>query len=226
LFAWLAPRPGERILDLGCGDGVLSERIVGCGASVVGIDTATAMVDAARRRGIDARVLDVHDLDVEEGYDAVFSNAALHWMRAHREVFARVRRALRPGGRFVAEMGAQGNVAVLRSALHAVLARHGVDPRAHDPWTFAAADEQKERLETAGLRVERIEVVPRPTPLPTGLRGWLDTFGQSFLDALPAPLRPVAVAEVEDLAAPLLRDVDGLWVADYVRLRWIARRPR
>ena len=127
----LAPSPGEHILDLGCGDGVLTEKIVAAGATVIAVDAGPDMVAAARARGIDARVMDGQKLTFGGEFDAVFSNAALHWMRDQQAVLAGVHRALKPGGRFVAEMGGHNNTAAIIVALSAVLARRGLD--AHPP---------------------------------------------------------------------------------------------
>jgi len=221
----LAPRAGERILDLGCGEGALSERIAAAGAVVVGVDAAPDMVAAARRRGLDARLLEAEGLTFEEEFDAVFSNAALHWMRRPDEVIARVRRALRPGGRFVGEFGGHGNVAAIRVALVAVLARRGLEGAALSPWYHPTADEYREKLEAAGFVTESIALIPRPTPLPTDLGGWLDTFGESFFTSLAPEDRSRARQEVVDLVKPVLCDSRGRWTADYVRLRFAARLP-
>jgi trans-aconitate methyltransferase len=129
----LAPRARERVLDLGCGDGVLTERIVASGAAVVAVDAAPDMVAAARARGIDARVMRGQDLTFEREFDAVFSNAALHWMRPPEAVLSGVRRALKPGGRFVGEMGGHNNTAAIIVALSAVLSRRGLDAHRLSP---------------------------------------------------------------------------------------------
>src|SRR6266851_2003777 len=133
----LKPQAGERILDLGCGDGVLTEKIAVSGAVVVGVDAAADMIAAATRRGIDARVMEGGKLEFSAEFDAVFSNAALHWMKQDRDaVIAGVHRALKPGGRFVGEMGGHGCVAAITVALIAVLERPGVDPNSASPWYF------------------------------------------------------------------------------------------
>ena len=129
----LAPEPGEHILDLGCGDGVLTEKIAAAGAKVVGVDAAPDMVAAARARGLDARVVAGQNLAFDGEFDAVFSNAALHWMRPPETVLAGVHRALRPGGRFVGEMGGQNNTAAIMVALRAVMARRGIDAERLSP---------------------------------------------------------------------------------------------
>jgi SAM-dependent methyltransferase len=215
----LAPRPGERILDLGCGDGALTEQLVRAGAAVVGVDAGQDMVIAARARGLDARLINAHELPFDSEFDAVFSNAALHWMMRPDEVLAGVRRALRPGGRFVGEFGGHGNVAAVVVALRAVL---GVRVPS-SPWYFPTVDEYTERLEAHGFRADSIALIPRPTPLPTDLGGWLDTFAGGFLSALPGDERLAARDAMVSLLTPVLRDSRGRWTLDYVRLRFAAR---
>lgn len=222
---WLAPRAGERILDIGCGEGSLTETLVGRGCTVVGIDSSPAQVEAARGRGLDARVVDAHALPFRQEFDAVFSNAALHWMKHPDAVIAGVCRALKPGGRFVGEFGGAGNVAAIHGALARGLQRRGVDARPVDPWYFPTPEDYRARLEAAGLQVRRIERFPRPTPLPTDMAGWLATFAQSFSQALPPVERPSFLGEVLAELEPELRDAAGRWHADYVRLRFIANRP-
>jgi trans-aconitate methyltransferase len=218
----LAPSTGERILDLGCGDGVLTEKIVAAGASVVAVDAAPDMVAAARDRGIDARIMRGQDLTFDHEFDAVFSNAALHWMRPPEAVLAGVRRALKPRCRFIGEMGGHNNTAAIIVALSAVLGRHGLDAHQLNPWYFPSAAAYRKKLEDAGFSVEEIRIVPRPTALPTSIEPWLDTFAQSFFGALPEPDRSSARAEVAGLLRPVLRNETGAWIADYVRLRFRA----
>jgi trans-aconitate methyltransferase len=220
----LAPAAGERILDLGCGDGVLTEKIRGAGATVVGVDAAPEMVAAARSRGIDASVMDGQRLAFADEFDAVFSNAALHWMRDQEAVLAGVQRALKPGGRFVAEMGGHNNTAAIIVALSAVLARRGIDARSFNPWYFPSADAYREKLEDAGFVVEHIAIIPRPTTLPAGIEPWLDTFAEDFLGAVAKQDRTRLRGDVADLLRPVLMDERGTWIADYVRLRFRAIR--
>lgn len=219
----LAPQPGERILDLGCGDGVLTEKIAAAGAVVVAVDAAPDMVAAARARGLDARVVPGQSLAFEREFDAVFSNAALHWMRPQEAVLAGVRRALKPGGRFVAEMGGHNNTAAIQTAMRAVLARRGIETLGLSPWYFPSAEAYRAKLEAAGFAVDEIALIPRPTPMPAGLDAWLETFADDFLNPLPPEERPAARREICDLLQPFLRDETGMWIADYVRLRFRAR---
>lgn len=221
----LAPRAGERILDLGCGDGALTERLVELGCRVVGVDGSPEQVAAARARGIDARVGDGEQLDFDGGFDAVFSNAALHWMKRPDAVIAGVVRALEPGGRFVGELGGHGCVDRIRTALYAALGRRGVRAADVDPWYFPKAEEYAARLEAGGMRVESIALFPRPTPLPGDVTAWLETFAQCFTAAIPAPERSDFLVEVREELRPDLCGDDGVWMADYVRVRFDARKP-
>jgi trans-aconitate methyltransferase len=221
----LAARAGECILDLGCGDGVLTERLVTIGCHVVGIDGSAAQVAAACQRGLDARVGDGEALDFPAEFDAVFSNAALHWMRQPDRVIEGVWRTLRPGGRFVGEMGGHGCVQTVIDALTAVLAAKGIDAARFNPWYFPTVDDYRARLQRRGFRVDSIILFPRPTPLPGDMTGWLETFAESFASALPTTERAAFLAEVQQRLEPHLRDASGQWSADYVRLRFAATKP-
>lgn len=223
----LKPAAGERILDLACGDGVLTEKIAASGATVVGVDAAPEMVKAAKKRGLDARIMDGASLSFSSEFDAVFSNAALHWMKSDPDtVIAGVRRALKPGGRFVAEMGGHGCIAAITVAIVAVMARYGVDAKPLIPWYFPTVDEYRSRLERQAFTVAYIELIPRPTPLPTDMAGWLEVFAASFFAQLPSEQRTVARDEVLDLLRLVLCDAQGRWTGDYIRLRFAARLPR
>jgi trans-aconitate methyltransferase len=217
--------PHERILDLGCGDGFLTRRIAESGAAVVGVDSSPEMIAAAKNLGVDARYASGDDLPFEQEFDAVFSNAALHWMNDQDAVLKGVYRALKPGGRVVAEFGGQGNIAAIRVALLAVLTARGLSPEAIENNHFFSCQEYQTRLERQGFVVEAITLTPRPTPLPSGMSDWLETFRRSVLDRLPAAERTEAVDEIVGLLKPVLSDQEGNWTADYVRLRFRARRP-
>jgi len=221
LLELLAPQPGETILDLGCGDGALTTRLAAAGARVTGLEPDPDLAAAARARGVSVVAQDAHDPFGTAAYDAVFSNAALHWMRAPEVVLANIAQALRPGGRLVAEQGGFGNVAAIVTALNA--AREAQGHAAVFPWDFPSPERQTARLQAAGFTVTEVALIPRPTPLPTGLRGWLDTFAGPFLADLPAAARaPLLDDSARRLAA--LHDPAAGWVADYVRLRFAARR--
>lgn len=222
----LKPAPGERILDLACGDGVLTEKIAARGATVVGVDAAPDMVNAAKNRGLDARIMDGVNLCFDREFDAVFSNAALHWMKSDPDaVIAGVGRALKPGGRFVAEMGGHGCIAAVTVAIVAVMARHEVDAKPLIPWYFPTVDDYRSRLERHGFTVDYIELIPRPTPLPTNMAGWLEVFAASLFARLQQEQRTAARDEVIELLRLVLCDEQGRWTADYIRLRFAAHLP-
>ena len=227
----LAPQPGERILDVGCGDGALTERLAAAGAHLTGIDASPAMVAAAQARGLDARFLPATDLAFDREFDAAFSNAALHWIPAAGQslTLARIYAALKPGSRFVAEMGGQGNIAAIRAALSANLALYGIDAEAVAASFFPSPELYGGLLEEAGFEVQSAVLIPRPTPLPGGAAGletWLRTFRNGVLDQLPPPQQADVVASVVALLRPILSDRGADWTADYVRLRFHATRPR
>ncbi len=219
----LAPRAGERILDVGCGDGTLTA-LLAERASVVGIDRSAEQAAAATARGLDVRVGDAARLTFAGEFDAVFSNAALHWMRDPDAVIDGVWRALQPGGRFVAECGGAGNVSQVLAAILAALGRRGIDGRAAIPWYFPTVEDYRSRLERRGFVVRTMTLTPRPTPLPGALGDWLDTFAESFLALLPPAERPAFKADVEMLARPHLSR-GGVWIVDYTRLRFAATKP-
>ena len=225
----LQARAGERILDLGCGDGFLTRKIAESGASVVGVDSSPAMIAAAQGRGPDVPPLDVRTVSGESlpfagEFDAVFSNAALHWMTDQKAVVGGVYRALKPGGRFVAECGGQGNIAAIRVALLAVLTARGIAAAKVENNQFFNAEEYRALLESEGFVVQEITLTPRPTPLPTGMAEWLKTFRASVLAQVPSTERPAVIEQIVALLQPVLCDAQGNWTADYVRLRLIARR--
>jgi len=222
LLERLAPQPGERILDLGCGDGTLTRQIAARGAHVVGVDASPEFVEATARSGIDARLCDARALAFDGEFDAVFSNAVLHWVREPDAALSGVFRALRPGGRFVAEFGGHGCIAAIVVALSVAFDRRGRVLRS--PWYFPTAEEYGARLTAHGFQIDSIELYPRLTPLPTGIRGWLETFASAMIDVLPEGERAGIVDEVEALLRPVLCDDEGRWTADYVRLRLAARR--
>jgi trans-aconitate methyltransferase len=225
LLALLSPRAGERVLDVGCGDGVLTQRLREAGCEVVAVDSSAEQVAAARALGLDARIADVRDLPFDAEFDAVLSNAVLHWVKDADAAMACVHRALRSGGRFVAELGGKGCVARIRAALHEALAERGLDPWVDDPWYFPDTGEYTSHLERAGFVIDRIELFDRPTPLPGDVLGWLETFAKAFLDRVEPVARSQFLVEVRDRLAPQLCDAAGRWTADYVRLRFVAHRP-
>ena len=218
----LAPKAGERILDLGCGDGALTAKLVALGCRVTGVDASADQIDKARSEGLDAHVADGQALPFDSEFDAVFTNAALHWMKNPDGVIAGVKKALKPGGRFVGEFGGYGNVQTLRAALRTAVALNGGNPDDADPWYFPTPEEYRSRLEKAGFTVQSVNLIDRPTPLPGDIEAWLDMFGDSFLNRIDPAKRPETVSAIRDALRPILTDPDGVWIADYVRLRFSA----
>ncbi|MEM7028221.1 MAG: methyltransferase domain-containing protein [Chloroflexota bacterium] len=222
----LNPKAGERILDIGCGDGLLTIKLVEMGCEVVGIDGSAEQIGAAKTLGLDAYVMDGQALTFDNEFDAVFTNAALHWMKDPDAVISGVWQALRQrGGRFVGEFGGGDNVGQIKAALFAAIQKRGIDPETLNPWYFPSTEEYQIRLEAQGFVVDYIELIPRPTPLPGDISGWLETFAESFTAALPVDERPDFVAEIREALRPTLCDAGGNWTADYVRLRFAATKP-
>jgi SAM-dependent methyltransferase len=220
----LAPRAGERILDLGCGDGVLTAKLASMGCYVIGVDSSAPQIDAARKLNLDARIMNGEALEFVSEFDAVFSNAALHWMSNPAKVIAGVHRALKPHGRFVAEFGGHGCVAKIRKALVEALNRRGLKGEAASLWYFPSVEDYSQQLIRGGFVVSYIALIPRPTLLPGDITGWLETFAESFTTTLPPAERPSYVAEVREALRPELSDAEGKWTADYVRLRFAANK--
>jgi SAM-dependent methyltransferase len=223
----LDPQPGERILDLGCGDGVLTARIIESGAEVLGLEPDPSMRAAAAQIGVPVVAGDGQALAFDATFDAVFSNAALHWMPDQEAVARGVFRALKPGGRYVGECGGFMNIAAIRGTVRAVLAAHGHDSAALGQQVYQTAEAFAARHSAVGFVAITAEIFARPTPLPGGIRAWLSTFRAGFLAAagVPPEAEPRVVAEIEAALAPVLQLSDGSWIADYVRLRWQARKP-
>ena len=222
----LAPQNGERILDLGCGDGELAEVLMGLGCDVIGVDSSASLIEAARARGVNAHLGDAHKIDYQAHFDAVFSNAALHWMSEQSLLSQRVFHALKPGGRFVAEMGGDGNIAQVCASMTMALAEIGIVFADRNPWTFPTPDEHRALLEEAGFRVIKCSLRDRPTVLPTDVRGWFVTFSQEILSDLDPEQQRVVIDRMVELSRPALCNAVGnKWTIDYVRLNFVAEKP-
>ena len=224
VVALLDLQAGERLLDLGCGDGALTAELAKT-ATVTGVDASEDMIAAAKGLGLDARVMSGMDLSFDGEFDAVFSNAALHWMPDADAVIGGVWKALKPGGRFVAECGGFGNIAAIRTAVRA--AHKIVSGRAmpDDAKLFPSPAWYRDRLEAAGFTVSEIAIHNRQTHLKTGMRAWYETMGGRFFADLSADEREAVIDEAIALVEPELVDEYGNWFADYQRLRFRAVKP-
>jgi len=215
----LDPQRGERILDVGCGDGRLTKRIAERGAAVTGVDSSLEMIRAAHSNGVDALVVDAADMSFDREFDAAFSNAALHWMRDKEAVASGVFRALKRGGRFAGEMGGEGNIAKLREALDEELIIRGYAPPTSAINWYPSADEFSGVYEAVGFRDIDARLIQRPTPIEHGVAQWVTTFRRGWLDRAGVP-----EAERAEIAAAVAGRF-GSDIADYVRLRFIMRKP-
>lgn len=227
LLPLLAPQPGERILDVGCGTGHLTAQIAESGAFVLGVDRSTEMIDAARKSypNLQFEVVDARNLAFRSEFDGVFSNATLHWIHEPEPVIRSIANALRPGGRFVAEFGGKGNIKKMKSAFDQALAELAGAPQGEtNPWYYPSVSEYATLLERNGFEVRFITLFDRPTPLAdgeAGLKNWITMFASDFYANLGPESRENFVRRVEELLRPeLFRD--GRWWADYRRLRFAA----
>jgi trans-aconitate methyltransferase len=225
----LDPKPDERILDLGCGTGHLTAQIAETGATVIGIDHSAEMIDAARAAypAIEFHRADATGFSFDQPFDAVFSNAVLHWVRPPADAIKRIHDALKPGGRLVAEFGGHGNVKQVVDALVTELERHGyADAAPRNPWYFPGIAEYTTLLEQHALETTCARLYDRPTLLDggeDGLAGWLAMFGDPFFGGVSdSDLTSIIAAVAERLRPTLFRDGD--WYADYRRLQIVAYR--
>jgi SAM-dependent methyltransferase len=215
----LDPQPGERILDVGCGEGTLTGRIATRGASVLGIDNSPEMVAAARANGIDALLMDVADMPFAAEFDAAFSNAALHWVLQKEQAARAIFRALKPGGRFAGEMGGEGNIARLQEAVDTELVIRGYAPPLEASNWYASPEEFAAVYEAAGFTEIDARLIERPTPIEHGIGEWVTTFRRGWFDKAGVP--ETERTEIGTAVA----DRFGSNVADYVRLRFVMRKP-
>jgi len=219
----LTPKSGDRILDLGCGDGALTQDIAKSGAIVHGVDSSQSMIKTAKQRGLSAEVMSGDNLIFNNQFDAVFSNAALHWMTNIDSVLHGVAKSLKSNGRFVGEFGGQGNVATLVNAMNRVFKHHSEFGEFNNPWYFPSIEDYQQKLQNNGFHVHYIELIPRPTPLDSGVEEWLKIFSNGITNNLNQEQKSKFLNEVKDLVKPHLH-IEGKWVADYVRLRFFAQK--
>ncbi len=218
VIALLEPKAGERILDLGCGEGSLTLKIVESGAVVTGIDSSYAMVEKSRAKGIEAYVRSARELDFYEAFDAVFSNAVLHWVPQAEDVAEGVYRSLKGGGRFVAEFGGEGNVATIMNAIEKLFDDHPEWGVFENRWYFPSAQAYRQVLEQAGFREVHTQIIPRPVPIKS-IENWLELFGEGIMKEMSNDQRRDFRSKLTDMLRSKLYDVDRGWWADYVRIR-------
>lgn len=231
VIEWLKPQLGERIMDLGCGTGELANEISASGASVLGMDLSSSMIETAKQKfpHLSFQVADGETFHTSAPYDAVFSNAALHWMKRPKQVIRSVRKALREGGRFVAEFGGKGNVQTIVKATEETLAARGVlSIGEKNPWYFPSIGEYATLLEQEGFHVAQAIHFARPTTLTDGeegLKNWLHCFSNNFFADFSLKEKESAWDEIIEKCRPSLYR-QGIWVADYWRIRITAIKLR
>jgi trans-aconitate 2-methyltransferase len=219
----LAPQLGEHILDLGCGTGHLAQKIADEGTQVIGLDSAASMIEQARQHypGLQFVVGDATSFAFDEPFDAVFSNAALHWIPAAEQVIACVWNVLKPGGRFVAELGGKTNIQRTQRAVYDVLDQLGYPNLRFHPYYFPSVGEYTSLLEKQGFRVTFAAHFDRPTAVEGGVTSWLEMYAADIVQGLPDSARTTFFQQVEDRLRPTQHH-DGTWYIDYVRLRFVA----
>ena len=220
----LQPTPDETILDLGCGDGTLRMKIAAVGADVYGIDNSSSMIKAARKKGVHATLGNGENLPFNRQFDAVFSNAALHWMKDYQAVIDGVNQSLKTDGRFVGELGGEGNIASLLEVMQSLFYQNQALGEFKNPWFFPSLTTYRKALEAGGFQVSYIELIPRPTPLKSGVREWLKIFASTITQSLNQQQKNKFYQEAEALLKPVLYTEKDGWIADYVRLRFAASK--
>ncbi len=214
----LEPKEGEKILDIGCGDGTLAVEIEHRGAKVIGIDMSAEMVEACRDNGIEAYIGSVTDLPYDNMFDALFSNAMLHWVKDARGAVQNIAKVLKNGGKFICEFGGEGNAYHLVSAMEEVFANHPEFGVFNNPWYFPSVEEYRALLESEGFRVEYIEIIPRPTPM-DDIANWLDIFANGVTLHLSSEQYEVFKEEVTEILKKKIYSGEEGWMLDYRRLR-------
>lgn len=218
----LNPQSNETILDLGCGDGALTEKIALVAKDVIGIDSSESMILAAQKRGLNTIVMSGDAISYKNKFDAVFTNAALHWIPNYQAVIEGVYDTLKPRGKFVGEFGGHGNIATLIGAMKSVVNQNPKMGSFKNPWFFPRTEEYKKHLEKSGFVVDYIELINRPTSLKTGVKEWLKIFANHIISGIPPELEEEFITQIEVMLKPYLFSKEKGWVADYVRLRFHA----
>jgi len=227
VLALLNPKRGERILDVGCGTGHLTKLIAEMGAEVVGMDSSPEMIEAARTAWPDINFVlaDAADFSFIEPFDAVFSNAALHWVTEAERAVVCMAQSLKQGGRFVVELGGKGNIAAITTAVREAI-REMLHVEVEHGRYYPSISEYSSLLERHGLVVRSAVLFDRPTKLEAGeqgLRNWIAMFDQGVMSHVPDHKKEQVLRKVEDKTRCILF-ADGHWFADYRRLRIVAHK--
>ena len=219
----LAPKKDEKILDLGCGDGTLSVEIQKYESQVIAVDLSPDMVAKSKKKGLKASVMSATQLAFYDEFDAVFSNAVLHWVQDAMLAIKNVKQVLKADGRFVGEFGGYGNIQSLQKAIQTVFERHPEYGEFQNPWFFPKKEEYAELLQESGFRVHYIEIIERPTPI-RDIKVWLNIFANGIMQNVPTSKKESFKKEVENILKPKLFTQKDGWVVDYVRLRFAAQK--
>ncbi len=214
----LNPKKDEIILDLGCGDGTLALEIQKYGTKVIGVDLSENMINKAKEVGIEAYVMSATELNFENKFDAVFSNAVLHWVKEPKKAIEKIYKSLKKQGRFIAEFGGYGNIKYLTDAMQQVFDLHPEYGKFNNPWYFPSDEEYKQFLENNGFEVEYIKLIPRPTKI-DDISNWLDIFANGIVSHLTQEQQKQFKDEVREILKPIIFNEQDGWIADYVRLR-------
>ncbi len=209
---------GKKILDVGCGDGTLTLELVKRGADVTGIDSSPQMVAASKSKGIKAFVGTVTDMPFDSEFDAIFSNAVLHWVPEAEKALENIAKSLKDGGIFVAEFGGKGNIQSIIQAMEQVFEENPEFGEFKNVWYFPDVNEYKALLEKTGFNVEYIELIPRPTPI-DHIQNWLEIFTNIYTSHLTERQTELFRNRVKELLEDKLYSPENGWIADYVRLR-------
>ena len=217
----LNPIENEKILDLGCGDGTLAVEIEKLNTKVIAVDLSQSMVDKTKEKNIEAYVMSATELNFNNEFDAVFSNAVLHWVKDSKIAINKINNSLKNNGRFIAEFGGYGNIKFLTDAMQKVFDKHKEYGEFNNPWYFPKDTDYKKLLEDNGFKVEYIELIPRPTSI-DDISNWLDIFANGIVSHLTSEQQLNFKQEVREILKPKIYTEKNGWVADYVRLRFKA----
>lgn len=223
LIELLEPTAGEKILDLGCGTGDLAQQLDELRVDVIGVDRSEKMIDQAKTKypSIEFSVQDARSLEFQQEFDAIFSNATLHWIKPPSQALQCLYNSLKKGGRFVAEFGGKGNVQTITNAIIQQIEEAGFEFQAeHNPWFFPSISEYSTLMETVGFRVTYAQHFDRPTKLEgeNGLKNWIHMFANQLFEGIPVDKKAEMITKVEMQLKELLFK-DDHWIADYKRIR-------